>query len=363
MKNIVTINYKVITPMFLGGENQEKKAELRAPSIKGALRFWYRAIDSNYRQHEMRIFGGTDEGVGQSKFLLRIENSIINHQNGLTNTLKTLAYGAENRNYIKTGETFRLKLIFKPNTNEEDILRVKRALWAFTMLGGLGTRSRKGFGSLRVTSSTEMDELPSLTPKVSELKETLKLFTSEHINLNTDSLPEYTCWSTQSQCILTGKANHSGLNSLEWLSSKIHDLRSTQGENHFYWADDDCKKMKDFSKGITPNSPPLRAAFGLPHNYFFKDEQIKKVDINFMENGKKGRRASPLFLHIYEKDDKNSCVIATFLPARLIPANEQVTITAGHREVNLDLPNNFQAITDLLDEFKTQAYQGEAVTP
>ncbi len=43
-KLVVTL--KTVTPLFLGGANPNDTAELRAPSIKGALRFWYRAMVS-----------------------------------------------------------------------------------------------------------------------------------------------------------------------------------------------------------------------------------------------------------------------------------------------------------------------------
>jgi len=40
----------VATPLFLSGANQQK-VELRPPSIRGALRFWFRAMMEKFR-HE-----------------------------------------------------------------------------------------------------------------------------------------------------------------------------------------------------------------------------------------------------------------------------------------------------------------------
>ncbi|HPU57120.1 MAG TPA: type III-B CRISPR module RAMP protein Cmr1, partial [Verrucomicrobiota bacterium] len=40
----LTATYRIVTPMFLGGANPESQAELRISSIKGALRFWWRAL-------------------------------------------------------------------------------------------------------------------------------------------------------------------------------------------------------------------------------------------------------------------------------------------------------------------------------
>lgn len=39
----LSFKLQVITPLFLSGA-QQKEAELRPPSIRGALRFWFRAM-------------------------------------------------------------------------------------------------------------------------------------------------------------------------------------------------------------------------------------------------------------------------------------------------------------------------------
>ena len=38
-----TIDFQFVTPAFLGGANQQ--AELRMPSVRGALRWWSRAME------------------------------------------------------------------------------------------------------------------------------------------------------------------------------------------------------------------------------------------------------------------------------------------------------------------------------
>ena len=72
----ITFEIETITPMFLAGAEQGK-AELRAASIKGVLRFWWRALQvepdiNELRQKEAGIFGSSEEGVGGSSFSLRI---------------------------------------------------------------------------------------------------------------------------------------------------------------------------------------------------------------------------------------------------------------------------------------------------
>ena len=77
----IEATYRVTTPMFLGGAEQQ--AELRLPSFKGALRFWWRASVwptvaahgeslSNLYRREAEIFGSSEERIGQSKVGLRL---------------------------------------------------------------------------------------------------------------------------------------------------------------------------------------------------------------------------------------------------------------------------------------------------
>ena len=75
----LTLTYEVLTPLFMGDANHA--AELRSPSFKGLLRFWYRAVDPEFAKsdgikkniaQESALFGGSGSKAGQSSFLLRI---------------------------------------------------------------------------------------------------------------------------------------------------------------------------------------------------------------------------------------------------------------------------------------------------
>ena len=64
-KNMETKEFEVevVTPLFLGGAYLGK-AELRVPSMKGALRFWWRALHGSddlehMKERESAIFGST----------------------------------------------------------------------------------------------------------------------------------------------------------------------------------------------------------------------------------------------------------------------------------------------------------------
>lgn len=81
----IEAKFRIVTPMFISGADQTK-AELRVPSIKGALRFWWRAL--NYEKdskilldRESKIFGSSDQKIGQSKIKIKVtENKLIGHR-------------------------------------------------------------------------------------------------------------------------------------------------------------------------------------------------------------------------------------------------------------------------------------------
>ncbi len=59
----LTAHCKTLTPMLSGGANPKENFELRAQSVKGALRFWWRAFhvyktEADLFENESRLFGG-----------------------------------------------------------------------------------------------------------------------------------------------------------------------------------------------------------------------------------------------------------------------------------------------------------------
>jgi len=167
----VNYEFEVVTPMFLGGADQNE-AELRVPSIKGMLRFWWRAISdkstiSDLKEEEGELFGSTDE---KSKIFIKIDNPDISVSKNLFNgkkfkvetsrgtfpidILHYLAYGPLNyvkgkgnvviKEYIPAGEKFVLSIIAQKSVFEE----IDKALSYLLTFGGIGAKSRNGFGSL-----------------------------------------------------------------------------------------------------------------------------------------------------------------------------------------------------------------------
>ncbi len=200
------LTFEVLTPLYLGGADQS--AELRAPSLKGGLRFWWRTLNpipakrekndprDGLAKKEARIFGGAGAGQGQAPFLLTVakplagkgvwDDSLVRRfdvrgNNGLPqNGLRYLGYpfpmqdkerekqNKSRRTCIAASQQFELVLLFP----REPSLPVRRglaaAIWLLGHLGGAGSRARRGFGSLALIDWTgpweEMKQLPLLHP-------------------------------------------------------------------------------------------------------------------------------------------------------------------------------------------------------
>lgn len=69
----LSLTFEVVTPLFLGDADRTR-AVLRPSAFKGLLRFWYRAVDPEFREYERLFLGGVGRKDGQSSVLLSIES-------------------------------------------------------------------------------------------------------------------------------------------------------------------------------------------------------------------------------------------------------------------------------------------------
>jgi CRISPR-associated protein Cmr1 len=163
-----------VTPAFLGGADQS--AELRSPPFKAALRWWWRVLfgaqyGADIFTQESKLFGSTD---GASKVRIEINGAGLMPQkkdtfNGTRinvvskgkpfkiDIIDYLAYGLYDydrqqhknvyrRNHFSAGARFGIN-IYAPSDKKDEVAACLQALFAF---GGVGSRSRNGFGSLHL---------------------------------------------------------------------------------------------------------------------------------------------------------------------------------------------------------------------
>lgn len=163
----LTVTLETVTPLFLGGANPRGAPELRAPSFRGALRYWLRAAlggvigDHNLdglRRLESAVFGSTEFGSPVHVRLHPVggeprsrNEKILPHKEGRE---------AGSRQAIQPGQQFELVLSMPYRGNEDVWAAAIAALRLAVTFGGVGLRSRRGYGTLKIVRSTDLTQLP-----------------------------------------------------------------------------------------------------------------------------------------------------------------------------------------------------------
>lgn len=177
-----TYHLQLLTPCFCAGANQSI-AEIRAPSIRGKLRWWFRVVGGDATQ-EGEVFGSVrEEASGSSSVVVRVTEAAVapkwqpvkfspNSNTGyILYFAKASAQGArwEATGAIPEGTKFSLVLDWRRKVSEDSRATFDLALQCFLMLGSLGLRSTRGLGSFECEElrfgTTAFEELLSMIRK------------------------------------------------------------------------------------------------------------------------------------------------------------------------------------------------------
>ncbi|MCS6914084.1 MAG: type III-B CRISPR module RAMP protein Cmr1 [Myxococcota bacterium] len=179
----IDVCLEVVTPI-LGGSSQTRKVDeidvIRAPTVRGHLRFWWRALyaptcatAAELYERESRLWGraATDEG-GRSAVEIQIDVS----KAAALDTSDIQLYSSKQgeatpgayalwpaRAEKKTDKPAaprrkpgtRCRLTLKVAGTEEQEAEVRNALRAWILFGGYGSRTRRGLGSLKVIGDVD----------------------------------------------------------------------------------------------------------------------------------------------------------------------------------------------------------------
>lgn len=371
----ITATFRVVTPMFMSGADQSK-AELRLPSIKGALRFWWRAQawgrlngDLNaIREEEANLFGSTDKG--QAAVLMKLVSDSVPEPLKKDEMLKDkgrvigdgaryLGYGVveafrSKKKGTEAGQlvrpclpapfNFKVAFRFKPRASErQQTDNLTEAIKLMGLIGCIGSKSRKGYGSLTLTRLEHGDETWNAPNNVDELSASLADFQSE------SRLPEFTAPSKHTRfLVLTGNEDDSPLSLLDRVGREVVFYRSWGNKGKVLGTprEENFKEDHDLMKGLKTNIEyPRRVVFGLPHNYGQKrDQQVTP--------GSKDRRASPLFIHVHQASKESQpLAVVGFLPAAFLPEKESLKLLNTRVEPSYD-EAFWQPIHDFLERLK-----------
>lgn len=154
-----SLKCRTITPMLMhgGDKNNNQKpasAQLRIPSIKGIIRYWYRALEvkdseTMYKQ-EVAWFGGSSDQAVKSKLILSLDKPLVSttQEKMLPHRPRSFTtYGIP----VNSNFTLHVQTLIKDEPLFERLLTyVQLSLY----LGGFGQRSRRGFGSIELVEES-----------------------------------------------------------------------------------------------------------------------------------------------------------------------------------------------------------------
>jgi len=342
------VTLQTVTPMFLGGADPRGEPELRAASVRGALRFWLRALlggalgDRNLdalRRAENEVFGSTDTGA--SPVVVRLKE--LSGSSTLTKaSFSALAeWDGKSRVYRKPGIAylffaargtrreserkaiqgkFQLILNARPGAQaEEAFKRAYAALWLLTRLGGLGARSRRGAGSLQVVQvkgdvPSGLPALPIRATSPEELQEelaeglhALRQLVGDAGNVSNpsafDVLHPNAC-----KIWIINKIFSSGEEALDKFGQSMQRFRNRRNP--------DYSNVKNAIQGGQLKQPVERAAFGLPIVFYYRSLGGQSATL---EGETHERRASPLMIRVTRLSTGKYVIVLTLFQAVLLP--------------------------------------------
>jgi CRISPR type III-B/RAMP module RAMP protein Cmr1 len=159
--NALTRRFTFLTAAFPHGAYQSQyfnQPELRGPSVKGHLRWWYDALFDDFKS-EQRLFGYVSskdnsrlglEGNQSSRVVVRVCCLDGEPEAVETDFMPHKGRDGGKKNAIASGIRYEITLSprregFKPQEQQ----RLERVLGAWLLLGAVGQRANRGAGSLR----------------------------------------------------------------------------------------------------------------------------------------------------------------------------------------------------------------------
>lgn len=399
MGRLRTLNVDVtaVTPLWMGGAGYQ--AELRPPTVRGCMRFWFRALAggllgeslADVWQAETAVYGSTQR-TSTFGVLLDGQPQIVQSVAGVADNLPGIAYMywslfQQKRSAIAVGERFRLQLRSRPFnlapvqvkgqtlTAELGFELAAASLWLLFRLGGVGGRTRRTAGGMR--ASAEPEGWPtSLPPLVSQATTPAEL--AVELGRGIHQVRRLVPWPEQPmndiasydllhprvcQLYLTDKTFPTWWEAVNWSGEVFRAFRIA----HKLDASGIAAlllKGKFLLKNIQ------RAVLGLPLVFYFKSIVADLVSKGMDQRDARRKatatvapargqaRSSPLFFRIVQLagPEPAYCVLTGVFRSRLLP-DDELTIKPSDfaiRPVSLKLESDFGIIDRWFEYVRTQ---------
>lgn len=355
---VVRITLETVTPLFAGGADPRGEPELRAASVRGILRFWWRALVAGVigdedldalRKKETDVFGEAEVG---SPVIIRLSGQPRpqrfqpnQNQRGVSYLLWSML--RTNRQCLPSATSFTLNVQTRPGTNSgsEAFNGALASLWLLTRLGGLGSRSRRGGGSVQITST--QTDLPTGMPDLRLRAQTPQQFRDELVNglkqlqalvkanVATPTLPSANpdfdvLHPNCCRIVVLNRQWSTWEQALDEVGQKFQIFRSRRPP--------DYQNVKDVLSGNTNSlSTVQRAAFGLPIVFYYRSLGGQQ---GTLEGRTHERRASPLLIRVVRLTNGAHTVVMTVFKAALLEDKGQLTLKQrGHAPVTAAPPD------------------------
>jgi len=380
-----TFQLELITPCFCGGAEPEKQAEIRAPSIRGQLRWGFRTLGGfkspsnqgmSVRDQEALIFGSTAGDVGQAgKLLVRVTSpqpkSVPANADDMDAGMNTpLGYALfplrpfqdndARRGKFAEHTEFSIQILWRGSPQLWESILALVAVWAH--LGCLGFRGRRAFGALQLKE-----------PHLALEQALLHFAQPSGVTIKELPAPNLRNWRGTAAALLgwyRGGRQHGQMNrrwdkpSRTWIPIPPAQKQENRSQRGFKYARRDHNEGLDVQGTGAPNPDPedpagqrgesFRPALGLPIIQFFSSlggaggplprgaaTVNWEWDWDAVDGKAKGRFASPVILrpHLDAQGEWRALVI--FVDAHRWPQGHRVQLVGrGEREernVSLEL--------------------------
>ena len=380
-----TFTLRVETPLFSGDDPASGSTDspIRVSSIRGALRFWFRAVAAGHGINDLSALWAEEERVFgsvkvPSPIRLRIGGSPSASGQG---SVPDWAGGPRHRGFhgahyllgqglwsyrdkltrpfVAPGRTVKLQVKL---SDDEQINRCfLLAMWAWLTYGGLGARTRRGFGRLRCVGID--GELPKPFPTALTVAHDMAGWS----RLVTDAIPPDLPRPDQWPALLVEPGDPARppdfptLCPSWWAAIDVDQSRQPSFGGALDRAGQAWRNFR--TNSATDNEPSQNdhspewvsaihgadrrypvAALGLPVGYYSTKSKAK-AEVNPVLNREPIRRASPVWLLPVCLPDRSWFVLTHVFWARLLPADAALKVTGNIPPTQLDVPT-----PDLVDQ-------------
>lgn len=374
--------YKLITPLYGGGVTPGEADPItvvRATEVRGHLRFWWRATRggqfggnlSKMRQAEEAIWGSAaGKGKpGPSAVAIRVLDWLNQPQLSKVSVRKRgqmeivdvgdpsspYSYVAfplretDNKpagHFRKEGVEFSLEIKLAQKYTEVEFSRsekitldlideVNAAIWAWETFGGIGARTRRGFGALLCL---QRDGRPWQMPRSHELDRWLNEQLKLHVTSGPwpDNVPHLNRDMTDALRKGPSSGRQKAVDAWQWLFGRFRQFRQDRypkygkpyGRSKWPEPDEVRRRASTYADGFIKGRQKIhrpvhpvrkfpRGRFGLPIIFQFKDEDVRIGDPNpaTLEGAEHERYSSRLILRPIMCSDNKAFGLACVLDA------------------------------------------------